>query len=100
MKPVWLLGHAPGQPEQAPGPAGVKAFFSNVRSTFPDIHVTIDDIIAEDAKVVVRTTWHKTRPGQGTDNEAARKQERGTLIQIFYLKNERIVEEWNEGTTA
>ena len=87
-------------PEQATGPTGVKDFFSSVRSSFPDIHVTIDDMIAEGSKVVVRTTWYGSQQRRETDNDPTGKQGRGTLIQIFRLENGQIVEEWNEGTIA
>ena|SRR5438876_3377140 len=84
-------------PDQIPGSAGVRSFFLDVRSSFPDIHVTIDDIIAEGSRVVVRTTWRGTHMGKYAGNEPSRKQVRGTLMQIFHLENGRIVEEWNEG---
>jgi steroid delta-isomerase-like uncharacterized protein len=85
-------------PEQETGPAGVKDFFSSVRSGFPDIHVNIDDTIAEGSKVVVRTTWHGTHLGRYAGNEPTGRQVSGTLIQIFHLENGRIREEWNEGS--
>jgi predicted ester cyclase len=86
-------------PEQATGPAGVKQFFASVRSSFPDIHVSIDDIIAEGPKIVVRTTWRGTHIGKYAGNEPTGKPVSRTLIQIFHLENVQIVEEWNEGGT-
>lgn len=85
-------------PEQATGPVGVRDFFSSVRNGFPDIHVSIDDIIAEGSEVVVRTTWHGTHLRRYGSNEPTGKQVSGTLIQIFYLENGQIREEWNEGS--
>ncbi|MBV9711630.1 MAG: ester cyclase [Ktedonobacteraceae bacterium] len=85
-------------PEQATGPAGVKDFFSSVRSSFPDLHVSIDDIIAEDSRVVVRTTWQGTHLGRYAGKEPDGKRVDGTLIQIFHLENGQIIEEWNEGS--
>jgi predicted SnoaL-like aldol condensation-catalyzing enzyme len=76
-------------PDQPPGPAGVKAYISLVRTSFPDLHVSIDDLIAEGDKVVIRTTWRGTRP---SSQQAAR-----TMIQIFRLADGKIAEEWNEG---
>jgi steroid delta-isomerase-like uncharacterized protein len=84
-------------PTQVPGPTGVKNFFLDVRNSFPDIHVTIDDSIAEGSRVVVRTTWRGTHLATYANNEPTGKQVHGTLIQIFHLENGRIVEEWNEG---
>ena len=41
----------PGMP---PGPAGAIAYVSGALQKFPDLHVAIDDMIAEDDRVVVR----------------------------------------------
>lgn len=84
-------------PEQVPGPAGVKDFFQRIHHSFPDIHVTIDDLIAEDARVAIRTTWHGTYMAHYTNNEPTGKPVQGTLMQIFHMENGRIKEEWNEG---
>ena len=76
-------------PDQPPGPDGVKAYVSLVLADFPDLHVSIDDLIAEGDKVVIRTTWRGTRP---SGQQSAR-----TMIQIFRLAGGKIAEEWNEG---
>jgi predicted SnoaL-like aldol condensation-catalyzing enzyme len=40
------------------GPEGFKQMVTRVRTAFPDIHFTIEDIIAEEDKVVTRfTRW-------------------------------------------
>ena len=75
--------------EQVPGPEGVKQFFQALRADFPDLSVSIDDLIAEGEKVVIRTTWRGTRP---SGQQTAR-----TMIQIFRLADGKFVEEWNEG---
>ncbi len=41
-----------------------KRYITEFRSIFPDIHVTIDDMIVEGDKVVVRFTWHGTNTGE------------------------------------
>src|ERR1051326_3692377 len=51
-------------PEQVAGPMGVRAYFVAVRTGFPDIQVSIDDMIAEGDKVVVRSTWRGTHLGR------------------------------------
>lgn len=76
-------------PDQPPGPAGVKAFVSLARANLADLHVDIDDSIAEGDKVVVRTTWRGTLRGSA--------QVKRTMIQIFRLADGKIAEEWNEG---
>ncbi|QJW96805.1 ester cyclase [Frigoriglobus tundricola] len=49
----------PGTP---PGPAGAMQYVGNALKHFPDMHVTIEDIIAEGDKVVVRNVWTATDP--------------------------------------
>jgi len=76
-------------PDQPPGPTGVKEFVSLIRAHLPDLHIDIDELIAEDDKVVVRTTWRGRPRGASEVNR--------TMIQIFRLADGVIVEEWNEG---
>ncbi|GAC1656140.1 MAG: hypothetical protein NVS4B12_28720 [Ktedonobacteraceae bacterium] len=83
--------------DQVPGPAGVKDYFAQVRHGFPDIHVIIDDLIATDDKVVVRTTWHGTHQGRYEGIEPTGRQVTRTMIQIFRIVDGKIQEEWNEG---
>jgi len=83
--------------EQVPGPEGVKEYFAQVRASFPDIHVIIDDLIAAEDKVVVRTTWYATHQGLYEGIEPTGKQIKRTMIQIFRISNGKIQEEWNEG---
>jgi hypothetical protein len=40
-------------PGMAPGPAGAIQYVSGALKRFPDLHVQIEDLIAEDDKVVV-----------------------------------------------
>lgn len=41
---------------------------------FPDMHVTVEDVIAEGDKVVVRNTW------QGTDRDSGKKLRFGGIV--------------------
>jgi len=43
-----------------PGPAGAIAYVGDALKRFPDLHVTIEDLIAEDDRVVVRNRWTPT----------------------------------------
>ena len=79
--------------EQVPGPDGVQQYFTRLRAALPDLYITIDDLIAEDEKVVVRTTWRGTYEG----SSSAGRQVARTMIQMFRIVNNKIQEEWNEG---
>lgn len=49
----------PGMP---PGPEGAKQYVGGALKKFPDMKVTIEDIVAEGDKVVVRNVWRATAP--------------------------------------
>jgi steroid delta-isomerase-like uncharacterized protein len=55
--------HDPQSPNFPGGHAAFKQFVNNLRTGFPDIHVTIEDIIAEGDKVVWRWTITGTHTG-------------------------------------
>jgi predicted ester cyclase len=52
-------------PGLAPGPEGAKQYIESAYKRFPDIHVSIEDMIAEDDKVVVRNRWTATESASG-----------------------------------
>ena len=74
----------PGMPA---GPAGAIAYVSVALKRFPDLHVTIEDMIAEDDRVVVRNRW------TATDSQAERKLEFRGIV-IWRIAARQIVERW------
>ena len=84
-------------PEQPPGTEGVKDYISMVRTGFPDISITIEDLVAEEERVVVRTTWRGTHLGEYEGIAPTSKQVRRSMIQIFHVKDGKLLEEWSEG---
>jgi predicted ester cyclase len=70
-----------------PGPEGAKQYVGGAYKRFPDIHVVIEDLIAEDDKVVVRNHW------TGTDAKSGQKI-RFKGIVIWRIENERLAERW------
>ncbi len=62
---------------------------------FPDFYYTIDDIIANGDKVVVRTTWHGTQKSTFKNTESLGNRLNHLSEIIFYrLENGKIVERW------
>ncbi len=84
-------------PDQPPGIEGVKDYISMVRTGFPDISITIEDLIAEGDRVVVRTTWRGTHLGEYEGMMPTGKRVTRTMIQIFRIIQGRLYEEWVEG---
>lgn len=69
------------------GPAGAIEYVGRALRRFPDLHVQIEDMIAEDDKVVVRNLWTATDSQTGQ-----RLQFRGMVI--WRIANKKIVERW------
>jgi hypothetical protein len=74
-------------PNMPPGPAGAKAYVGSALQKFPDLHVTVEDIIAENDKVAVRNTWWATDPKSG-------KTIRFSGIVIWRIAHRQLVERW------
>lgn len=74
-------------PDSAPGPEGPKHYLAAAFKRFPDIRVTIEDIIAEGDKVVVRNTW------RATDAQTSQRIEFGGIV-IWRLAHGQLVERW------
>lgn len=70
-----------------PGPAGAKQYVGGAYKRFPDIHVTIEDLIAEDDKVVVRNHW------TGTDTKSGQKIEFRGIV-IWRIADRQLHERW------
>jgi len=50
-------------PQGDKGPAGFRAVIVGLRNAFPDIHYTIDDVLADGDRVAVRWHWTGTHKG-------------------------------------
>jgi steroid delta-isomerase-like uncharacterized protein len=86
--------HDPSQPEPVRGVDGVRAFVSAIASAFPDIHCTIDDLVAAGDKVVQRVTARGTQQGMFQGIPPTGKPVEIWLMIISRIANNRIVEEW------
>ena len=74
----------PGMPA---GPAGAIEYVNAALQRFPDLHVQIEDMIAEDDKVVVRNLW------TATDSQSGQRLQFGGMV-IWRIANKKIVERW------
>jgi predicted ester cyclase len=66
------------------------------RTAFPDVHITVDDVITADDKVVLR--WHSEGTHRGKLAGLAPTGARGTVtgIGIDRWKDGKVVEAWTE----
>ena len=81
----------PGQP---PGVEGFRWAMLRLREAFPDFHVTIEDLIADEYKVVARLTARGTQRGPFMGMPATSQRATWSGIRIFRLVNGKIVEHW------
>src|SRR4051812_32534555 len=60
------VGHGLGEGEaELHGPAELKQFVRNMRGSFPDVHISVEDLIAEGDRVMARVLVSGTHTGAG-----------------------------------
>lgn len=81
-----------------PGIPGTKEGFweavTATRQAFPDVHVGIEDMLAEGDRVMFRDTTHATHQGDFQGIPASGKQLRWTEMHFFRISDGRIAEHW------
>ena len=87
--------HTP-QPGISPDREGVKQFVTAYQSAFPDVHVRVEDQVAEGDKVVTRFSAHATHQGELMGIPATGKEINITGIGLFRVEGGQIVEGWTE----
>ena len=93
------LNHDPALPAQMRdlrGPDALKRIVGMYRAAFPDLRMTVDDVIASDDKVVLR--WHSDGTHRGELAGLAPTGVNGSVtgISIDQWKDGKIVEAWAE----
>jgi len=88
---TFVFRSIPGLP---PGPLAFQMSIGMYHTAFPDIHVTIEDIIAEGDKVVVRQTFRGTHQGPMGNIAPTGRHVTFSGICIFSIENDRFTEEW------
>ena len=61
---------------------------------FPDIHYTIEDLIAEGDRVTVRWTWTGTHRGEFNGIQPTGKSVTNEGVAIFQLRDAKIIRSW------
>jgi steroid delta-isomerase-like uncharacterized protein len=81
-------------PGLEPGPAGLRPVFDSVLATFPDIHFSMDDMLAEGDRVVTRWTMEGTQQGEFMGRPGSGRRVRYSGISIDRVVDGKIVEHW------
>jgi len=83
-----------GHPERGTGPASVRAHVIEMRTRFPDLTVTIDQLLAEDDWVVARLTSRGTHRGPFAGIPPTGKTVVWSGVAMQRIVDGRIVERW------
>jgi len=83
-----------GRGPEGRGPEVVKEFVGTYRVAFPDIELTIEDMIAEGDRVAVRLSATGTNTGPLGDTPPTGKPVSLTAIFVIRVAEGKVVEEW------
>lgn len=89
--PQAVSPSAPGLP---PGPEGVKGIVRMFRTAFPDFHITIEDLVAEENGVAARLTESGTHEGDFMGIAPTGRRVQFQEIGILRLGDGKVVESW------
>ncbi len=78
------------------GPEGAWRFVATMREAFPDIHLTIEDQIAEGDRVVTRWTARATHTGPFQGMPPTGRQVRMAATDVDRIVNGKVVECWSQ----
>lgn len=81
-------------PNQARGLEGLKQFLGMILGAFPDLRVTVEDVISQGDRVVARLTLQGTHGGPFFGVPATGKVVTWPAIHVLRLEAGKIVERW------
>lgn len=86
--------HDPSMQEFGSGIEGFKRYISVQRKAFPDLHITLEDQVASDDKVVDRWTGRGTHQGELMGIAPTSRQVTASGISIHRISDGKIAETW------
>lgn len=99
VAPNWVE-HDPSSPEgMSSSLEGAKRFVEMYRNAFPDIQITVEDLIAEKNKVVTRWTARGTHQGELMGIPPSGNRVEVTGINIDRIEGGKVVESWSNYDT-
>jgi steroid delta-isomerase-like uncharacterized protein len=85
-----------GHPERGVGPESVKAHVRKMRTRFPDLTVTVDQMVAEGDWVVAKLTSRGTHLGPFAGLAPTGRAVTWTGVGMRRIEEGRIVEQWTK----
>jgi predicted ester cyclase len=91
-----FVDHNPA-PGQAPGPQGLKTMFTQWLQGFPDVSLTVQDMVAEGDLVVARLTGQATHTGSLLGTAPTGKKVTFRATDMIRIKDGKATDVWHEG---
>ena len=88
------VGHDPSNPEDIRGLEAAKQAAADYREAFPDLQVTVEDLIAEGDKVAARVRFSGTHQGELDGIAPTGRRVDCTGIVISRIEGGKIAEDW------
>jgi steroid delta-isomerase-like uncharacterized protein len=88
-----FLDHDP-LPGTGPDRAGIHDFVKQVRSAFPDLEMTVDDILVEGDRLAVRSTMRGTHEGDFMGIPATHKRVEVANYDFVRMEGDQAAEHW------
>lgn len=81
-------------PNQGSGPEGFIRFFTGFRAAFPDLHISVEQLVADEDHVAIAYTITGTHQGDLMGIPATGRQIKARGVQVARFENGLIVERW------
>ena len=94
MSPDFV--HHLTDPRLPEGREAIKLLGQSIVAGFPDVHASVEDLLADGDKVIERTQTSATLTGEFNGIPPTGKQVGWTEIHIYRLENGKIAEQWSE----
>jgi steroid delta-isomerase-like uncharacterized protein len=94
MMTADCIAHGLGD-TQTVGPAAFKAFHAQFRGAFPDIKITLEDVVSQGDRAAVRFTIQATHGGDHLGVPASGKRVNTAAMSFVRCRNGQIAEGWN-----
>jgi steroid delta-isomerase-like uncharacterized protein len=95
VAPHFLL-HSPTRPEPFEGPEGFKEFVTDLRRGFPDLNITIEQVIGEGDFVSIRSRVEGTHLGKYRGIPPTGRRIAQSQLHLFHVRDGQINETWQE----
>ena len=93
LAPGW--DDIPLAPGQASGPAGIKPIIRSIAAAFPDVHITVHDMVQEPGKIAVRAEISGTHLGELFGIAPTGKQVSFRLHEFHTVANGLVTTTWH-----